>query len=132
MVLLLLYICTEKTVNIALSQYLLFVSAAVRHTCHYYSSQAPRYDIEFHRTIFHIYDVSVIVQRTWQKHVTLIHGVVNDNQRESHETVYCMANGVYVDLNTRVTRLVFDMSSVNQLYIFSLFFCLILMDCKYG
>ena len=50
--------------------------------CHYYSSQALKYDVEIHQTIFHIYDISVIVQRRWQKQVTLIHGVVNDRQTD--------------------------------------------------
>ena len=104
-------------------------SCMSRHTCHYYSSQAPKYDIEFHQTIFHIYDVSVIVQRRWQKHMTLIHGVVNDSQRKSHENVQCIANGRNVDINTRVPHLPFDMYSFKQLYIFSLIFNL--MDYNY-
>ena len=35
--------------------------------------------------------------------MTLIHGVVNDSQRKSHETVHCMANGRNVDVNTSVS-----------------------------
>ena len=61
--------------------------------------QKPRnMTLTSHRTIFHVYDVSVTVQCRWQKHMTLIHGVVNDSQRKSHETVDCMANGRNVDL----------------------------------
>ena len=64
--------------------------------------------------------------------MTLIHGVVNDRQRKSYDTVHSMANGRNVDINTHVPHLLFDMSSVNEFYIFSLIFSLILKDCNYS
>jgi hypothetical protein len=64
--------------------------------------------------------------------VTLIHGVVNDRQRKSYETVHFMANGTNVDINTHVPHLLFDMSSVDEFHIFRLIFSLILKDCTYS
>ena len=52
--------------------------------------------------------------------------------RKSYETVHSVANGRDVDVNTRVPRLPFDMPPVNEFYIFSLIFSLILRDCIYS
>ena len=60
--------------------------------------------------------------------MALIHGVVNDRRRKLYETAHCMENGSNVEINTCVPRLPFDMSSVNEFYIFSLIFTLIFMD----
>jgi hypothetical protein len=64
--------------------------------------------------------------------VTLIHGVVNDRRRKSYEIVHSMANGRSVDINTRLPHSVFDVSAVNEFYIFRLIFSLILMECNYS